>query len=67
MHTPTVNIWTVNGDGKIVPVNHNEPREKFGDITLDPETDSVYRVVPGRHYNLSWYYLGSMTELGYTL
>jgi len=67
MHTPTIHIWTVNGDGKIVAVDHTEPRQAFGDIILDPATDSVYRVAPGRYYNPSWYYLGSIAEMGYAL
>lgn len=65
-YKPAPLLWTIDDDGIIVPVGHNEPRQKFGDITLDPETDSVYRVVPGRYYRPSWLYLGSMSGMGIT-
>lgn len=66
MYKPTPLLWTVNGDGKIVAVGHNEPKERPGDITLDPTTDSVYRNTIGRN-GLHWSFLGRMSEMGIAL
>ena len=66
IYNPQARIWTVNEDGRIVPVGHDEPQQ-FGDITIDPRADSVYRVVPGRYYKPSWQYLGRLSEMSISI
>lgn len=55
-------LFAVNDEGHIIPVGHNEPQQ-FGDVTIDPWTDSVYQTIPGRYYKPSWQYLGHLSEM----
>lgn len=49
-------FWKVDSNGKVVPVGHNEPRQRVGDFTFDPETGSMYQVYTERG-RLRWAYL----------
>lgn len=67
MRNPQPKLWTVNEDGKIVPVGHDAPVEQPGDITVNPLTDSVYRNVIGQVGKLHWLFIGRMSEMGIAL
>lgn len=66
MHRPPPQLWTVNEDGRIVPVGHDAPVEQPGDITVNPLTDSVYRNVIGRK-GLQWLFIGRLSDMGLAL
>ena len=55
-------LFEVIADGSIVPVGHNE-KQRFGDITIDRSTDSVYRNVPNRYFDITWQYVGRLSDM----
>jgi hypothetical protein len=60
MHTVTVNLWTVNENGQVVPVGHNSPRQKPGDLVRDVERNALYRVYDAGQ-RLRWWYLSTLS------
>ena len=60
MHTLTVNLWTVNGDGQVEAVGHNSARQQVGDLVRDPERNALYRVYDAGQ-RLRWWYLGQIS------